>query len=540
MNLQTFDPFTCSREQNFPPVLDPGLLRIVSSTTEDFELCKAEIAQLKERRTRLKEEQTIRTQYLDACLCLTRPSPIRTLPLEILSQIFEHCCPSPVLICSDGSCRIEAMMLARVCSRWRFLVLSSPALFSNLSFILDSGDSDWAINKVTEFTPIILGRSESGCISLNIEAYRWSDHRDWATIISFVEQCLAPHAARMSHINIPAFLLPLSQQFTILESLVLDFDEAPEDPTFSIPELPRADSPIDLRTLAPDLWSLEISGCQDALLTANWESLRSITFTDCTPQYIMQTIPLCKGLTSICFQNQRSRKASSMSSLPDNQEVTVLRHLTTLTLDSCDTPFTLSTLQFLALPSLKAVNISQQEGCYALSMLTRLDYSITSFKLALAPSLSHTMSRVVKYLPSLTTLSLVLRPYPNNPHCRGKEGLDVEGMYALFAHLHEPNLPALRTLDLDLEIKYDTKDFDASKFVTMVQSRWYTESGTRTLESVSLRVTTCQERSGPIFDEAFWTPLKEMQQEGLRIHVDDSLGCVRTRVEAKAGVFDKL
>ncbi|KAK7047422.1 hypothetical protein VNI00_006653 [Paramarasmius palmivorus] len=57
-------------------------------------------------------------------------SPIHKLPPEILSNIFKECCEYNEL--NYDLSRPEAMSLSMVCGRWRDIVLSTPALWSNL------------------------------------------------------------------------------------------------------------------------------------------------------------------------------------------------------------------------------------------------------------------------------------------------------------------------------------------------------------------------------------------------------------------------
>jgi len=99
----------------------------------------------------------------------------------------------------------------------------------------------------------------------------------------------------------------------------------------------------------------------------------------------------------------------------------------------------------------------------------------------------------------------------------------------LFHLFHFPALPNLRHLELALE---PFESFEEAEFLHVVHSRWY--STERKLESVILKVGyTRRERGAWSFtnDIEMWLFLRDMQQEGLKVHVEDGYGCVRTRVE---------
>jgi len=129
--LRTFDPFRHSREQEIPSIADDLLLSVVESVTQEQQGCAGEIVRLKLIARQLEKEQVSRKQYLDACLCLTRPSPIRKLPNEILSQIFADIVNDDEIFLSyDRIYNATPLLLGKVSSHWRHVVLSTPVLFS--------------------------------------------------------------------------------------------------------------------------------------------------------------------------------------------------------------------------------------------------------------------------------------------------------------------------------------------------------------------------------------------------------------------------
>ena len=93
-----------------------------------------------------------------------------------------------------------------------------------------------------------------------------------------------------------------------------------------------------------------------------------------------------------------------------------------------------------------------------------------------------------------------------------------------------PAIPSLRRLEFRLQVPLSSSH--ETEFISMVKSRWQAKEG-RKLESVQLQVGVGS-NDFYWFKDKLWEPLQQMQKEGLRVHVDDSFGCVRTRVESKA------
>ncbi|KAF9027042.1 hypothetical protein BDZ89DRAFT_952539, partial [Hymenopellis radicata] len=72
--------------------------------------------------------------YLDTHVTRTRqfiqPSPIRKLPTEVLAIIFEHVCASDFY----SEYRGTAICLSVVCSKWRSITMSTPALWTTIVY----------------------------------------------------------------------------------------------------------------------------------------------------------------------------------------------------------------------------------------------------------------------------------------------------------------------------------------------------------------------------------------------------------------------
>jgi hypothetical protein len=69
------------------------------------------------------------------------PSPIHSIPPEIVSLIFEFTLPPFVPSYGLASVQNGPWVLSAVCSRWRYIALSQPSLWTTI--FLDFTDEDW-------------------------------------------------------------------------------------------------------------------------------------------------------------------------------------------------------------------------------------------------------------------------------------------------------------------------------------------------------------------------------------------------------------
>ncbi|KZT20077.1 hypothetical protein NEOLEDRAFT_1025012, partial [Neolentinus lepideus HHB14362 ss-1] len=126
------------RRRNDPPsCLEDAILRGYLSDSEDIlKSMDTKIAALQaELAQRLRERDTLRAQ-MDECKGLL--SPLRRLPVELLSQIFMKCLPGGTFITPR---RFSApLLLMQVCSTWRRVALSTPGLWCYLKIELGPRD----------------------------------------------------------------------------------------------------------------------------------------------------------------------------------------------------------------------------------------------------------------------------------------------------------------------------------------------------------------------------------------------------------------
>ncbi|KAJ7205956.1 hypothetical protein GGX14DRAFT_457755 [Mycena pura] len=87
-----------------------------------------EIVEMQRAIDKLTEERNHVAAYISAHRALL--SPVRTLPLDIIQEIFGACLPT------DRNCVMSAseapVLLGRICSSWRAISLSTPSLWANI------------------------------------------------------------------------------------------------------------------------------------------------------------------------------------------------------------------------------------------------------------------------------------------------------------------------------------------------------------------------------------------------------------------------
>ncbi|PPR01692.1 hypothetical protein CVT24_001521 [Panaeolus cyanescens] len=93
------------------------------------------------------------------------PTPISSIPVEILSIIFEEFCASSL---SNSDCARPELTLTHVCQHWRELATNLPDLWSN---ILASADTP------SHITTLYIARSQERCLDLDLDLrHDASDH----------------------------------------------------------------------------------------------------------------------------------------------------------------------------------------------------------------------------------------------------------------------------------------------------------------------------------------------------------------------------
>ncbi|THU81184.1 hypothetical protein K435DRAFT_785125 [Dendrothele bispora CBS 962.96] len=130
------DPLRLSniRAKHVPsPTESVKIQSYVDDLNEDLSRYYLEIRRLKRVLKRLTQQRDVLEREREESLTLL--SPIRRLPPEVLSHIFEyHCQTDAISLGGRELIKAPALTLSHVCSFWRALSLSLPSLWSRLDF----------------------------------------------------------------------------------------------------------------------------------------------------------------------------------------------------------------------------------------------------------------------------------------------------------------------------------------------------------------------------------------------------------------------
>ncbi|TFK34041.1 hypothetical protein BDQ12DRAFT_738431 [Crucibulum laeve] len=328
-------------------------------------------------------------------------SHTRTIPIDILGEIFTHCLHGPETWAGYPA----AVALSHVCSKWRTAALAMSALWSTFSIefdLLPSGDA------VLEYMNACINRSRRQPLSFKILAS--NDPYDSITnlrIIDLLESC----SERWEHVtfSMPRDSLlntPLSWpgSFPKLKSLKL------EDSTSMPPHASNKYSPIRFTANAPRLRKLALCNLPTNFIEGNiWSQLTELRLQGNgmrSTKDILQLLSKAGALVRLHVEDAGSINPYMFSGARVRH--IYLRYLTIWS------PKAQRFLEHLVLPNLKGLDIDYCETpinpypAVSSGTLTRLlERSQCQLKdLALTDTPVSELLKILSMTPSLTNLSL--------------------------------------------------------------------------------------------------------------------------------------
>ncbi|KAJ3854787.1 hypothetical protein EV368DRAFT_80254 [Lentinula lateritia] len=200
-------------------------------------------------------------------------SPIRQLPLEILSQIFEHVCLPKYHERPDEDVINTTLALCQVCIAWRMAAYTTSAIWSKICIELDqkpemfSGDVTWVKEWLTRSKGLPLDIylfliDVCGVVTEDVKN-RVNECLDF--ILNFHSQIRTLNLSGYPPFFIPLFRLPRASM-PLLESVSIEVtDYHGED---SVENLIQRHPFVEILLGAPRLQTLKIweSGCQMSIL----------------------------------------------------------------------------------------------------------------------------------------------------------------------------------------------------------------------------------------------------------------------------------
>jgi len=227
-NISSVSPAVNEMLRQFPSTVastfHSSISQILSDVEADFSYYGSEISGLQTRLLYLRTKQNLLKKHRERLQSLS--SPIRKLPIELLTQIFTFVCDIEA-VRIDKSARHfvgwrSPFVLASVCNGWRQIVTASPQMWSNLYY-----DNDFYGPPFEAALRLCLERSKSYPLSLKIDILGGS------TSTSLLE-LLVEQSTRWRHVQILVGTSlsesPLSimtgKPLQLLESLeILDCDD---------------------------------------------------------------------------------------------------------------------------------------------------------------------------------------------------------------------------------------------------------------------------------------------------------------------------
>ncbi|KAF9059320.1 hypothetical protein BDP27DRAFT_1341711 [Rhodocollybia butyracea] len=420
-------------------------------------------------------------------------SPIRRVPNEILCQIFLYCCTENDMTNGKPG---EALTLSSVCTRFREVAISSPALWSNLTALFPAAEHYDYRNrqqetKLSSLIQLYLDRSKDRPLTLDL---------------NIEERYHLP--------NRPSLQL-LTREFNRWKHLVLRGYSFSTDPL-----CPSRDC-----LPSPSLESLEFRyGVVNYVLdlTNNWKSLTHLRYpTTLKLDNFWRALELCTNLHSLTVQalKSSSRILPTLSSLAViNCEFDKLDDSLECIISSLTTP-NLSEL-VLEQRNEGAVEYPRQSFHHINGFFERSQLcSLTSLVIQGLYISDRDMVALLLQVSSLETLSIHDPAFPDllrssNPISKSFIESLHAGRQSAFRPSVEPLLPKLR----ELTLKVTAQGFDPSSFVDTIASRWLPDqSSARELGLVCLRSVELH-LPGTV-DTKPYELLRQFDEAGLRVVV---------------------
>ncbi|KAK7461786.1 hypothetical protein VKT23_008218 [Stygiomarasmius scandens] len=516
---RTYDSATLAKVRAKYIPADPetaGIQMQIEDLDKDLSKYDLEIKWLERALKKLKRQR----DSLKRCQaeCETLLSPIRRLPPEILSQIFDYHCQIPISLegwnsnkwADDLVVDAPALSLSQVCSFWRELSLSTPILWSSLRINLQWHMGYGPIQLLNLFlhysgsTPlnlqVMLGYGDTN--SVIFDSLVDFSHR-WQTVVLECTGELLP-------INFPT-----QKRFPLLTSLSWKYGYLPDLHFFQCSNT--------LRHLSVENTVFET----DTLTISPFEQLKTMMISEQTTPQTLYLLHKSSGLESV-----EINLCHRVFPILDHY-VVQLNHLTTLVFSAGDCQEIFS---WITTPRLTSLTINAYSGQYAISparfllpvniILEFLSRSssggvniLEQLKLDRVELSDSELLDILRLTPRLKNLSVrdvISDNEPQIPPAPGaKQSITNSFIHSLIITQHMPKsrsmsqsktliLPELHTLDLVTP----PSRIDNGLLVDMVASRSQSDLGVGLLSSLR----SVSVRQGYIWSDS----LKESESHFLR------------------------
>ena len=242
--------------------------------------------QIRRRETRLADLECRRAHTKDILAKLyAMLAPIKRLPPEILSEIFERCLGadrSGVLFSTMGRKKETPLLLGRVCRSWRAVAHATPRLWRDIFVSVCDGRYSDGLRR--DALPVLrMWLAHSGNLPLNLVVLCKTD-RVIPGLMDFFK-IITTHAARWKTVhvrlqNAPLIYLLVSRAFTSCSSLsTLDVTDGGQCTSyFGREQDDEEDVHFDLSLAPLSELSLSLSGLTIRDVHAPWATLTRLSF----------------------------------------------------------------------------------------------------------------------------------------------------------------------------------------------------------------------------------------------------------------------
>ncbi|KAJ3894020.1 hypothetical protein GG344DRAFT_74506 [Lentinula edodes] len=425
-------------------------------------------------------------------------SPIRRLPLEILSQIFEHVCLPKYHERPDEDVINTTFALCQVCIAWRMAAYTTPAIWSQICIELDkkpetfSGNVTWVKEWLTRSQGLPL---DIYLFLIDVWDVVTQDVKDRVNecldfILSFHSQIRTLDLSGYPPFFIPLFRLPRASM-PLLESVSIRITDYDNDDD-SIQNLVQQHPFVEVLLGAPRLQTLKIQECRCQMsilqgLALPVEQLTSLEIradkkSVFDPIAYLNMLRQCTNLRSlkIGFPKRTTRHLSLFGShnsfpilLPSLKSLDILDGHYGGEFLSC---FSAPLLKDLTLRMFGEANISDLPT--ALSGLQSRSMTILS-SLALQVILNLNMNSVSRNLVAILAIFPTLDEFRLSAiSIVSKFDLGPILRALTFVKGHPVLLPKLTVIELELTaIRMDrSRDEYPSDLIPMVLSRWWPDN----------------------------------------------------------------
>ncbi|KIK54102.1 hypothetical protein GYMLUDRAFT_249856 [Collybiopsis luxurians FD-317 M1] len=523
------------RSEHGPAVTDTKQIEdALDSVDKDIAEYESEILLLQSRIVYIKTHQK-RLREHSAKLRSLR-SPIRRLPNEVLSPIFNFFCDRNLLqeypwskdfdfqpptdVSMNALTYLPAMTISSVCSRWRSLALSLPQIWSRVTLELSPENS-----RLPDVSRILSGflatlelhlqRSKDCPLTLNIHipgSHDLDDNIVPDRLLALDAVCCNPWCVfswrgpqLLSNIPVPFFAHSALEELILLQTDPLSlkyFERAPNLHTFRGRCISSHSLPIPpMATLSDVLLPCDFGEIGRVLDV--FPNVRTLCLVECSAE---------ASLLSISTSPRLSNTITELQLFPQGSfSLTMLE--TTLS------SFIFPSLICLAIIGLTSEPYTGPWPRVALeTFLQRSSCNLTTFRIDTIGVCDWEFVAVLKLLPSLTDLEVndIGLPIGQISPITPRVVRSLHGF--ITSDLHTSTSPLLPNLT-GLKIQFGGTAFDDGTFVDMVSSRWLPDSeSTSDLGLSCLRSVTLRFKKRSMDGEAY-RPLEYLDKAGMRVAI---------------------